>query len=1271
MSSRSRALKAAIAPLAEELECRRLLAINPVGAPIVGALSGKIVYASPGHGWQYNSTLARFATDRGDNNEIVEDFGNQDQFTFFADYVLRAGGTFVPMRPVGHQLNEVVLDNDSAGVTFSGAWSNSTSTVYYDEDYGASADSIPYRFASTNATESATATYTPNIPQAGFYPIYTWVRSGTDRIAQLYKINHTGGQTQIKVDHSMVGSGWIYLGTYYFNAGSSAANGSVVISNQGPASKVVIADAIRFGNGMGDVPSGPSGIGTGSISGYPREDENALHWLYRGIGIGGPSSIISIGNVSAPSDMAQYMNSNTNPFGTSVYVGMHSNAGGGRGARGLIDADAAEQTQHQSDLALYLGRQINTDMQGLNGQFEYNWSTGTTHTFTGQFGEINLGGSAEMDATIIEVAFHDSVEDAAIMRDPKGRDQIARSVYEGVLEYFDNYGGLSSPAAVPAAPVNVRAVSNASGQVTLNWSAGPVGVRGGTASGYRIYTSLDGYGFDGGTNVSGGGTTSASISGLNPNVPHYFKIVATNAGGESKASEVLSALPSGGYKRVLIVNGYDRFDRNNDVRYPYAYIADGLVDRVYPRNNNTFDYAVQVASAIQAAKPGMHVASTSNEAVINGSVDLRQYQTVIWILGEESTADDTFNATEQTKVEQFIANGGSLFVTGAEIGWDLDQQNNGRSFYETTLKGNYVADDANTYSVSGIAGSIFAGLSFSFDNGAQFYDTDFADVVTPQAGASAALNYSGGAGNAGIQVARSGGRGALVMFGFPFETITTAANRNAVMGRVLDFFGTGATGSVAGRIYSDYNDNGVQDAGEPGISGASATLDTNQDGLFGANDMIAVTNAAGDFSFTAVPTGTYQMTSSTGTAATLTSIGASSYSVTVTDGGAISGRDFRYFPVVFNGTTGDDSYYVRLDAAGTRIEISIGALPAATPDYSVARTKIDDLTFNLAGGDDLLTVDYSNGNLTTGEVFFNGGVSVAGDLYRVIGTGGDDTLTLSPSSATFSNDTFTSLAHPAAADVEKIQFDAGGGNDTLNHNFTTGPQPVVAFNGASGDNTLNVNGGMYSFANDAADSSDNLAVNVAAGASVVFDATQHLRDLDVDGSATLTQGGGKVLVTRGLAVGGKLNLSDNDLVLDYDPAGPNPFASVQQLIASAYDFGAWDGNGILTNMPDAAGGLTTLGIADPAALFGLGASDTMEFSGQTADGSTVLIKYTYAGDANLDGVIDGGDYGIIDNFVQVPGASGYFNGDFNYDGVIDGGDYGIIDNNIQAQGAPL
>jgi hypothetical protein len=65
------------------------------------------------------------------------------------------------------------------------------------------------------------------------------------------------------------------------------------------------------------------------------------------------------------------------------------------------------------------------------------------------------------------------------------------------------------------------------------------------------------------------------------------------------------------------------------------------------------------------------------------------------------------------------------------------------------------------------------------------------------------------------------------------------------------------------------------------------------------------------------------------------------------------------------------------------------------------------------------------------------------------------------------------------------------------------------------------------------------------------------------------------------------------------------------------------------------------------------------------------VKYTYAGDANLDGIVSGDDYSAIDFNVLVPGASGWFNGDFNYDGIISGDDYSAIDFAILAQGAPL
>ena len=77
------------------------------------------------------------------------------------------------------------------------------------------------------------------------------------------------------------------------------------------------------------------------------------------------------------------------------------------------------------------------------------------------------------------------------------------------------------------------------------------------------------------------------------------------------------------------------------------------------------------------------------------------------------------------------------------------------------------------------------------------------------------------------------------------------------------------------------------------------------------------------------------------------------------------------------------------------------------------------------------------------------------------------------------------------------------------------------------------------------------------------------------------------------------------------------------------------------------------------------------FGGQTITGATTIAMYTWAGDVDLNGVVDAVDYGTIDNWIQFPGTTGYTNGDLNYDGVIDAVDYGIIDNGIQLQGAPI
>jgi hypothetical protein len=66
----------------------------------------------------------------------------------------------------------------------------------------------------------------------------------------------------------------------------------------------------------------------------------------------------------------------------------------------------------------------------------------------------------------------------------------------------------------------------------------------------------------------------------------------------------------------------------------------------------------------------------------------------------------------------------------------------------------------------------------------------------------------------------------------------------------------------------------------------------------------------------------------------------------------------------------------------------------------------------------------------------------------------------------------------------------------------------------------------------------------------------------------------------------------------------------------------------------------------------------------------VLVKHTYAGDANLDGKINILDYTQIDAGVAAH-MTGWSNGDFNYDGKINILDYAIIDSNLPTQGPPL
>ena len=840
-------------------------AVAPHASPIVpsalqpaGALTGRIVFMNCGHGWTWYTngwSLQREVA----LNSMNEDYGNLDQLNFFAAYCFNAGAIVVSMRPLGQQTNEVVLDNVSAGVTFAGTWNNSSSTYYFGNP-----GDVPYRFAAFSATETATATYTPNIPVTGYYPVYTWVRAGSDRGDQLYRIRHTGGETQYRVPHHMVGNGWIYLGEYYFNAGSNALNGSVVISNlRGTATGTyAFADAIRFGNGMGSIDRG------GGVSGYPREEESCRYWIQANLGQGQSTSLYETsGNDeqdswSAPGRMSAEMNrEQAGSMFKRIHLSFHSNAsndGSSRGTEGLI---TGVPTANQAAFAQICGATVNDELVALGSPpLEFPWSDrGANITYTGGYGEISDNNFAgEMDATIIEVAYHDNPSDAALLRDPRVRNAVGRAAMHAVVKYMNQFdtNDVVPLIYLPEPPLNVRAIGKTNGGVSLAWNP-PVSVaNSGAPTNYLIYQSTNGYGF--GKAIAVGNVTNFTVTNLPAGVDYYFRVAAANAGGESFPSAVVGCRPPlfSTSAKILFVNAFDRFDRTSNLKQNLVaqnYVPPGGAgsnERVLPRRINSFDYVVPHGKAVSAA--GVAFDSCQHIAITNDLVALTNYPIVIWACGNESTGDESFSSAEQAKVAAFLAGGGNFFTSGSEIAWDLDRASGpttaDRNFIHNQLHAAYVADSSSVWNFAAVTNSIFTGNpNGTFDDGSKgIYLVGFPDLITPvNGGATAGVNYSNvTSGAAGILYDGAAGGGKVIYLGFPFETITTAGVRNDYMADALNFFNAAPLKFESIALQSG---NQIK-LTMSGLTG-TYTLQT-ADGLNAWASLTNLTNATGAFEFT-------------------------------------------------------------------------------------------------------------------------------------------------------------------------------------------------------------------------------------------------------------------------------------------------------------------------------------------------------------------------------------------------------------------------------------
>jgi hypothetical protein len=83
-------------------------------------------------------------------------------------------------------------------------------------------------------------------------------------------------------------------------------------------------------------------------------------------------------------------------------------------------------------------------------------------------------------------------------------------------------------------------------------------------------------------------------------------------------------------------------------------------------------------------------------------------------------------------------------------------------------------------------------------------------------------------------------------------------------------------------------------------------------------------------------------------------------------------------------------------------------------------------------------------------------------------------------------------------------------------------------------------------------------------------------------------------------------------------------------------------------------------------IYGVGAL----FDGETVDPTTVLVKYTYYGDTDFNGVVNFDDYSRTDAGFNGH-KTGWLNGDFDGNGSINFDDYALIDLAFNAQTSAL
>ena len=222
---------------------------------------------------------------------------------------------------------------------------------------------------------------------------------------------------------------------------------------------------------------------------------------------------------------------------------------------------------------------------------------------------------------------------------------------------------------------------------------------------------------------------------------------------------------------------------------PFTFISNGT--QVLIVDDDESNYETYMKNACQSLGVSYGIWNLSDSKL--SPIVAQNFNNLLWSCGLQYP---TVDATDRAFLSSYLdTEGKHLFITGQDIGWDLNQSDNNvdATFYHNYLHANFVNDNVNVFNLAGITGSIMDGINIHIAGGDGANNQLYPSSITPNGtSASSIFDYENNHGTGAI-CATHGTNSEVVYFAFGYEAIDNAASCKLVMKKILQYFDVDVT----------------------------------------------------------------------------------------------------------------------------------------------------------------------------------------------------------------------------------------------------------------------------------------------------------------------------------------------------------------------------------------------------------------------------------------------------------------------------------------------